>query len=158
MALNLLARGATVLRDVVAPAEVVVGSGGVFVILTREDGDRADLRAHVRDVRAVLDGAGLCAMPAEGLLCTGFGEPIRRHGDILVGDLDAVNLMLLLASDNTRFGPGTVRRAVAALAPAPVVEAPPWIATVAEPEPEPEPALEPHLHPPVARATARGLA
>lgn len=146
MALDLLARGASVLRDVVAPAEVVVGCGGLFVILSREHGNRADLREHVHRVRDLLDAAGLRAMPAEGLLCMPYGEPLHRSGDAFVGDLDAINLMLLLASGNERFGRGTVQRATAALSGS-TVTAPPWVATVSEAD----------LDPAVGRPAGAGL-
>lgn len=135
MAPDLLARGTTVLHDVVAPADVVVSPAGVFVVLMKEDGSRADLRAHVRTARSVLDGAGLPALPVEGIHCVPFsGVPVRLSGDALVGDLEGIRG--LLGSD-VRFGPATRRRAVAALARGRTDAAPSWVAGIAEPAPAP---------------------
>ncbi len=145
MGLHLLTRDdATVLRDVAAPAAVVITSGGVYVVLDRREGNRADLREHVRTVREHLDAAGLRALPAEGLLCVSeSGDAARRTGTAVVGDLDAINLILLLACEEKRFGRATVGRAIAAMSRTPAVTAPPWIAKVAEAQPEPEPAPRP---------------
>lgn len=95
-----------VLRVVVAPATVVLGPAGAFVVLAGGDGSRADLRDHVRAVRTALDGAGLRALPVEG---------------IRGADLSAV---VDYAESDVRFGPSVLRRAHLALEP------PPFVATV----------------------------
>ncbi len=140
----------TVLDDVVAPARVVVSDAGVFVVLAKEDGSRADLREQVRAVRDLFDAAGLSALSVEGVLCVPYaGETVRPSRGVLIGDLEGI---VRLVQSDVRLGARIHDHAVAALAPGTALTpTPPWVATVAASGPQPD------LDPAVARPARRRL-
>lgn len=85
-------------------AGIVVGPAGVYAVPA---GGRRDRAAQLRDMRAALDAAGLVALPVTA-----------------TSNLDSA---ITLAESDLRFGPSTVRNAIAALSPEV-----PFVAGVAE--------------------------